>query len=165
MDIALILVYLGSLFNYFLYIFQAVRTSMYGRPGPSYIEIPGNMVTEEINSNKIMWVQLHSHRHIHLDLYVGVLCRNWRLFHHIFRSHRWVQGAISLSFRQRQGSYAPHRLIRYSCIYEACISPTLNGSLAIWQFKHSNAIKTNDKITFNFYTGLPHMWKMVPYQV
>lgn len=32
---------------------QAVRTSMYGRPGPTYIEIPGNMVTGSVPSENI----------------------------------------------------------------------------------------------------------------
>ena len=33
----------------------------------------------------------------------------------------------------------------------------LNGSLAIRRFKHSNAIEISDKITLDFYTGLPHV--------
>ena len=32
---------------------------------------------------------------------------------------------------------------------------TLNGSSAIQRFKHSNVIKIHDRITFDFYTGLP----------
>lgn len=32
---------------------QAVRTSMYGRPGPSYLEVPGNMVNDKVSSSKI----------------------------------------------------------------------------------------------------------------
>ena len=36
-------------------------------------------------------------------------------------------------------------------------APPLNGSSAIWRFKHSNAIEVHDGITFDFYTGLPHM--------
>ena len=43
----------------------------------------------------------------------------------------------------------------YSCVYEACMS--LNGSSVIRRFKHSNAIEIHNGITFNFYTGLPHM--------
>ena len=49
------------------------------------------------------------------------------------------------------GSYA---LRSYSCIYEACMSPALNGSSAIWRFKHSNAIEINDRITFDSATGI-----------
>ena len=49
------------------------------------------------------------------------------------------------------------RLIRYSCIYEARMTAALNGSSAIQRFKHSNAIKIHDGITFDFYTGLPHV--------
>ena len=37
-------------------IFQAVRSSIYGRPGPTYIEIPGNMVTDAVPEESIMWV-------------------------------------------------------------------------------------------------------------
>ena len=37
------------------------------------------------------------------------------------------------------------------------MSSTLSGSSLIWRFKHSNAIKIHDGITFYFYTGLPQM--------
>ena len=37
------------------------------------------------------------------------------------------------------------------------MSPALNGSSAIRRFKRSNAIEIRDVITFDFYTGLPHM--------
>ena len=40
-----------------------------------------------------------------------------------------------------------------NCLY----SPTLNGSSAIWHFKRGDAIEIRDGITFDFYTGLPHM--------
>ena len=33
--------------------FQAVRSSIYGRPGPAYIEIPGNMVTDAVPEESI----------------------------------------------------------------------------------------------------------------
>ena len=45
------------------------------------------------------------------------------------------------NFCQGWGSYALHSFIKYSCIYEAHISPTLNRSSVIWSFKHSNAIE------------------------
>ena len=50
------------------------------------------------------------------------------------------------------------RLVSYSCIYEACMSPALNGSSAIRRFERSDAIEIHDGITFDFYTGLPHMY-------
>ena len=56
-----------------------------------------------------------------------------------------------------EGSCALHRLVSYSCIYEAHMSPTLKGSSAIQRFERSDAIKIRDGITFNFYTGLPHV--------
>lgn len=37
----------------FVYSSQAVRQSLYGRPGVSYVEIPGNMVTDGIDSTDI----------------------------------------------------------------------------------------------------------------
>ena len=42
-------------------------------------------------------------------------------------------------------------------IYEAHMSPTLNESSVIRLFKHSNVIKVCDGITFDFYTGMPHI--------
>ena len=39
------------------------------------------------------------------------------------------------------------------------MSPTLNGSSAIRRFEGSNAIEIHDGITFDFYTGLPHIYE------
>ena len=50
-----------------------------------------------------------------------------------------------------------HRFIRYSCIYESCMNPALNGSSAIRRFEGNDVIKLRDGITFDFYTGLPHI--------
>ena len=48
-------------------------------------------------------------------------------------------------------------LHRFISIYEARMSPALNGSSAIRCFERSDAIEIRDGITFDFYTGLPHM--------
>ena len=37
------------------------------------------------------------------------------------------------------------------------MSPALNGSSAIRRFEGSDAIEIRNGITFDFYTGLPHM--------
>ena len=37
------------------------------------------------------------------------------------------------------------------------MSPALNGSSAILRFERSDAIEICDGITFDFYTGLPHI--------
>ena len=37
------------------------------------------------------------------------------------------------------------------------MSPALNGSSAIRHFEGSNVIEICDGITFDFYTGLPHV--------
>ena len=61
-------------------------------------------------------------------------------------------------------NYALRRVIRYSCIYEASMSPDLNGSSAIRHFKHNNVIEIHDGITFDFYTGLPRLCLRLPTQ-
>ena len=50
-----------------------------------------------------------------------------------------------------------HRFMRYSYIYEARMSPALNGSSVIRRFEGNDAIEICDGITFDFYTGLPHL--------
>ena len=47
----------------------------------------------------------------------------------------------------------------YRCIniYKAHMSPALNGSSAIRRFEGSDAIEIRNGITFDFYTGLPHI--------
>ena len=47
--------------------------------------------------------------------------------------------------------------MRYSYIYEARTSPALNGSSAVRRFEDNDAIEIRDGITFDFYTGLPHI--------
>ena len=43
-------------------------------------------------------------------------------------------------------------------VFEALsLSPALNGSSALQRFERSDAIEIRDGITFDFYTGLPHM--------
>ena len=73
------------------------------------------------------------------DEYVPVLCRNRRLFH-------CVRNAVSLNF----GSYVLGKLIRYSCIYEAC-EPRPYWSSAVWRFEQDNAIEIHNRISFPLY--------------
>ena len=47
----------------------------------------------------------------------------------------------------RAGLIVLCRCIRYSCIYEAHVSPALNESSEIWYFRCSNAIEICDGIT------------------
>ena len=75
------------------------------------------------------------------DIYVTVLCRNWRLFCLVFQSHHCLQSAVLLNFRK---GGAHMRFVEYSCIYEACMSPALNGS---------KVIEIHDRITFDFLHG------------
>ena len=41
------------------------------------------------------------------------------------------------------------------------MSPALNGSSAIRRFEGSDVIEIRDGITFDFYTGLPHVYVVV----
>ena len=52
-----------------------------------------------------------------------------------------VQNAVVQNFRQGWDSYVLHRLIRYSCIFTACMSPAFNRSFALQCFKYSNAVE------------------------
>ena len=90
-----------------------------------------------------------------------VPCRNRRLFRRVFRSYHCLRSAVSLSFREGWGSYVLRIFIRYSCICKACMSPAVNRSSAIQRFKHSNAIEIHDGITFDFYTGLSHIYYLM----
>ena len=57
----------------------------------------------------------------------------------------------------------PHRLIRYSCIFVARMSPALNGSSALQHFEHGNMVKIHKGIRFDFYPGLPHIVALSPF--
>ena len=43
-------------------------------------------------------------------------------------------------------------------MYEAHMSPALNGSSAIQRFEHSDVIEIRDGITFDFYMGRSHIY-------
>ena len=43
------------------------------------------------------------------------------------------------------------------------IAPPLTGGSVIWCFKYRNAIQIRDRITFDFYTGLPHTLSFIPH--
>ena len=58
---------------------------------------------------------------------------------------------------EERGSYALRRFIRYLCIYEVRVSPTINESSVIRCLKDSDAIEIHDGITFDLYIGLPHL--------
>ena len=93
-------------------------------------------------------------------MYVSVPCRNRILFRCVFRSHHCIQSAVSLSFPLRAGlkTCCVNAATIDAIIYASSLSPALNGSLDIQHFKRSNAIEIRDGITFDFYTGLPHIY-------
>ena len=53
------------------------------------------------------------------------------------------------------------RLIRYSCIYEAHMSLAPNRRSAIQHFKQCDAIEIRNRITFDFYMGLSHIYAIL----
>ena len=52
-----------------------------------------------------------------------------------------------------------HRLINYSYIFAAHMSPALNGCFVL---QRGNAVELRNRIMFDFYPGLPHVF---PYMV
>ena len=46
-------------------------------------------------------------------------------------------------------------------ICRARMSPALNGSSAIRCFEHSDVIEIRNGITFDLYTGLPHIYHLI----
>ena len=97
---------------------------------------------------------------IPLLIYVAVPGRNRRLFRYVFRSHYHVRSALVQNFRYGRGSYMPYAMCergKYSWVYPAHMSPTLNGSSVLERFKCRNTIEICNGIMFNFYLGLPHI--------
>ena len=47
------------------------------------------------------------------------------------------------------------KLVSDSCIYEACMNPTLNGISVVRHFERGNVIEMGD---FDFYTRLSHVY-------
>ena len=47
--------------------------------------------------------------------------------------------------------------IRYSCVYIVRMSPTLSRSLALQCVTLGDALEIRNGITFDFYSGLPHI--------
>ena len=105
----------------------------------------------------------------HMQLVKPHHCNN-----HLWQSRVEIEG-YSIAYFDRIAAFkAPYRWtsvkgrarmrfidsLDFSCIYKARMSPALNGSSAIRCFKHSNAIEMHTGITFDFYTGLPHLVKM-----
>ena len=54
------------------------------------------------------------------------------------------------------------RLIRESCIFAACKSPTFNRSFALQRFECSIEVELRNRIMFDFYPGLPHNCTNLP---
>ena len=94
---------------------------------------------------------------VHHFTYVAVQGRNWTLFRCIFRVHYRFQSAVMQYFSYRRGSYVLCKLMNTWHIYIAHIGPTPNRSSALQHFKRGNALEIRNRITFDFYPGLPRM--------
>ena len=100
-------------------------------------------ITLELNTNKlhvsinlVLW-------HALSIIYVTVPCRNPVVY--LIASLPLKHCIAELPLRA--GLIVLCRCIRYSCIYEAHVSPALNESSEIWYFRCSNAIEICDGIT------------------
>ena len=87
--------------------------------------------------------------------HVTVLCRNWRWSLHILETHH-IRGAVLLCFHKKTARVS-QMLRRCIYIYKVRISHALHKSSALYHFKYSDASEIYNRITFNFYIGLPHM--------
>ena len=121
------------------------------------------MVSQESrNRNVCTHVQFkHVSQYLFHYAYVAVPGRNRALFHCVFRSHWCVRSALAWSFHWDWGSYALCKPINICHVYTVRMSPALNGSSALQCFERSNAIEIHNRIMFDFYPALPHMYMVV----
>ena len=85
------------------------------------------------------------------------LGRNQTLFRCVFRSHYCVQSTLAQNFCKGRGSYVLCKCGKYSWVYPAHMSPTLNRRSALEHFERGNAIEIRNEIMFDFYPGLLHV--------
>ena len=77
----------------------------------------------------------------------------------LFNLHVYVPVHVFMCMWQSRVEIEGYSVVYFDriAVFEAHMSPTLHGSSAIWCFKGSDGIEIRDRITFDFYTGLPHM--------
>ena len=66
----------------------------------------------------------------------------------------------ALNFHRGWSSYVlrtVRRLIRYSSIFAAIMSPALSECFALQRFERGNVVELCNGILFDFYMGLPHI--------
>ena len=91
-------------------------------------------------------------------IYVAVSDRNRTLFCCVFRSHYCIWSAVTQYFCYRWDSYMVCKLMNTWYVNIAHISPTLYGSSALQYFKHDNVIEICNRVMFDFYPRLPHIY-------
>ena len=96
-------------------------------------------------------------------MYVAVPGRRRTLFHCVFQLRYHVQSTVAQNFQFRAGLIRLCRLIRYSYIFTAHMSPTINESFVLQRFERGNAVKLHNGIMFHFYPELPHMVSFMHY--
>ncbi len=57
-----------------------MRTSTYGRPGPSYIEVPGNMVNDTVSMRSVRYVHVCTCVCVRVSMRVCVLVCMYQCF-------------------------------------------------------------------------------------
>ena len=91
--------------------------------------------------------------------------KNQTLFRCVFWPHYHVWSAVAQHFRYGWGLHSLCKLMNTWHVYTARMSPTLNGSSALQPFKHGNAIEMRNRIMFDFYPGLEHIYVYTPCHV
>ena len=99
-----------------------------------------------------VWVYIR----MYLDLHVCVcVCTYSCTVYSEISAYVAVPCSYSVAYFDRNVAFeAPYR---WASVNEVHISPALNRSSAIRRFEGNDAIEIRDGITFDFYTGLPHI--------
>ena len=72
------------------------------------------------------------------------------LFCCVFRLRHCVQSTVAQNWCYGRGSYMLYRLIRYLCIFAACMSPAL---MEVFHYSASNTVKWSNCTMVQFLTG------------
>ena len=80
------------------------------------------------------------------------------VFHCVFRAHYRVRSAVTQNFRYRHGGHT--RWVNVSITYEFTQRILAPPATEVQHYERGNAIAMCNRIMFDFYPGLPHMYLM-----
>ena len=99
-----------------------------------------------------VWVYIRMYLDLHVCVYV---CTYSCTVCSEISAYVAVPCSYSVMYFDRNVAF--EALYRWASVNEVHISPALNRSSVIRRFEGNDAIEIRDRITFDFYTGLPHM--------